>query len=48
MVSMSEVDEMPPTGADMECTLEQKRVEMALTCAVLYTIVVELVLKHIW
>ena len=49
MVSMSEVDEMDsPTRADIECTIEQQRVEMALICAVLYPIVVELVLKHIW
>ena len=38
----------PPTRADIECTIEQQRVEMARTCAVLYPIVVELVLKHIW
>ena len=38
----------PPTRADIECTLEQQRVGISLTCAVLYSIVVETVLKHIW
>ena len=49
MVSTSEVDEMAlATRADIECTLMLQRVRMALTCAVLYSLVVELVLKHIW